>query len=375
MTTTDQTPPQNSSGGVAGAGENAIELKAVEGKSQGRIVRERFFRHSGAMASLVVLAAVLVLAYTSIGAGPLPGWWKYDYRGTNDLLNGGAPTMGLPTWLGGSGLAWGEHPFGQDTIGKDNFAMVMRGVQVSFNVTIIIGVVAGVIGIVFGALSGFFGGLTDGALMRFTDLIITFPVIVIGAVLGKLAGGGNWFYLAVALGLVTWTSLARLVRAEFLTLREREFVDAARVAGASNRRIMFRHMLPNAAGVIIVNTTLLMSIAVLLETALSYLGFGIRQPEVSLGQLISEYQSAFATRPWLFWWPGLFIIILVLAINFIGDGLRDAFDPRQKKIPSAREMDKALASQESTDSPDGSRSGGRVSMKKADEQRQIEKPS
>ena len=375
MTTTDTTPPGNSPDGVAGAGENAIELKAVEGKSQGQIVRERFLRHTGAMVSLVVLAGVLVLAYSSVGIGPVPGWWKYDYTGTNDVLDLGKPTLGLPTWLGGSGLAWGEHPFGQDTIGKDNFAMVMRGIQVSFNVTVIIGVVASIIGIAIGALSGFLRGFIDGALMRFTDLIITFPVIVIGAVLGKLAGGGNWFYLALALGLITWTSLARLVRAEFLTLREREFVDAARVAGASNARIMFRHMLPNAAGVIIVNTTLLMSIAVLLETALSYLGFGITQPEVSLGQLISEYQTAFATRPWLFWWPGLFIIIIVLAINFIGDGLRDAFDPRQKKIPSAREMDKALAAQESSDPGDGSVTGGRVSMKRADEQSQAEKPS
>ena len=381
MTTTDTTPPENSPSGVAGAGENAIELKAVEGKSQGKIVRERFFRHTGAMLSLVVLAAVLILAYTSVGAGPLPGWWKYDYQGANDVLDGGRPTMGLPTWLGGEGLAWGDHPFGQDTIGKDNFAMVMRGVQISFNVTVVIGLVAGAVGIVIGAISGFFRGAIDGALMRFTDLVITFPVIVIGAVLGNLVvgdgegGGGGWFLLALALGAITWTSLARLVRAEFLTLREREFIDAARVAGASNTRIMFKHMLPNAAGVIIVNTTLLMSIAVLLETALSYLGFGITQPEVSLGQLISEYQSAFSTRPWLFWWPGLFIIIIVLAINFIGDGLRDAFDPRQKKIPSAREMDKALAAQESTDPGDGSEQSGRTSMKKADEQVQAEKPS
>ncbi|QWC85266.1 ABC transporter permease [Nocardioidaceae bacterium] len=375
MTSTDNTPPASSTSGSVGAGENAIELKAVEGKSQGQIVRERFFRHTGAMVSLVVLGAVLVLAYSSVGVGPIPGWWKFDYTTTNDVLNRGQPTLGLPTWLGGSGLAWGEHPFGQDTIGKDNFAMVMRGVQVSFNVTIIIGLVAGAIGIVFGAVSGFFRGFTDGALMRFTDLIITFPVIVVGAVLGKLAGGGNWLYLALALGAITWTSLARLVRAEFLTLREREFVDAARVAGASNTRIMFKHMLPNAAGVIIVNTTLLMSIAVLLETALSFLGFGITQPEVSLGQLISEYQSAFTTRPWLFWWPGLFIIIIVLSINFIGDGLRDAFDPRQKKIPSAREMDKALAAQESTSTSRVGAGAGRPSMKDAEEAEQARKPS
>ncbi len=114
-------------------------------------------------------------------------------------------------------------------------------------------------------------------------------------------------------------------------MREREFVDAARVAGASNRRIIFKHILPNAVGVIIVAVTLLMSGAILLESALSFLGFGVVPPDVSLGQLINQYQNAFTTRPWLFWWPGFFIISIALSINFIGDGLRDAFDPRQKR--------------------------------------------
>mgnify|MGYP003449797836 FL=1 len=122
------------------------------------------------------------------------------------------------------------------------------------------------------------------------------------------------------------------MRGEFLSLREREFVDAARIAGASNNRIIFKHILPNAVGVIIVNTTLLMSTAILLETSLSYIGFGVQPPDTSLGLLISQNQEAFQTRPWLFWWPGLFIVAICLCINFIGDGLRDAFDPRQKKF-------------------------------------------
>ena len=137
--------------------------------------------------------------------------------------------------------------------------------------------------------------------------------------------------LALMLGFFAWMGLARFVRTEFLTLREREFVDAARVAGASNRRIIFKHILPNAVGVIIVAVTLLMSGAILLESALSFLGFGVVPPDVSLGQLINQYQNAFTTRPWLFWWPGFFIISIALSINFIGDGLRDAFDPRQKR--------------------------------------------
>jgi peptide/nickel transport system permease protein len=122
------------------------------------------------------------------------------------------------------------------------------------------------------------------------------------------------------------------VRAEFLSLREREFVEASRVAGASDLRIIFKHILPNAVGVVIVSATLLAAAAILLETALSYLGYGIKAPDVSLGLLISDNQSAFQTRPWLFWWPGAFIVLLALLVNFVGDGLRDAFDPRQRRF-------------------------------------------
>ena len=147
--------------------------------------------------------------------------------------------------------------------------------------------------------------------------------------------------LGVVIGLFAWTTMARLVRGEFLTLREREFVDAARVSGARDRRIIFRHILPNAVGVIVVNATLLMAGAILLESALSYLGFGVQSPDTSLGKIVSDNQAAFSTRPWLFWWPGIFIIVIALCVNFIGDGLRDAFDPRQKKMPSERAMRRA----------------------------------
>ncbi len=321
--------------------ENAIELKDVEGLSQGQIVRRRFFRHRGALIGLFTIVAVALLAYTSIGFAGIPGWWKWNHFTPGTVENGGSPTLSLPTWLGGSGFAIGDHPFGQDEIGRDTFARTMKGTQTSLNVMIIISLLSALIGIVVGATSGYFRGATDQALMRFTDLFITFPVVVIGAVLGNLAGSAGAFWLAVALGCITWTTLARLVRGEFLTLREREFVDAAKVAGASSFRIIRKHMIPNAMGVIIVNTTLLASTAVLLETALSYLGFGIKAPDVSLGTMISQYQSAFSTRPWLFWWPGLFIIIIALSVNFIGDGLRDAFDPRQKRVPSARKMARA----------------------------------
>ncbi|MEO5653552.1 MAG: ABC transporter permease [Marmoricola sp.] len=322
--------------------ENAIELKDVEGLSQGQIVRRRFLRHRGAMAGLVTLALIALIAYTSIGALGLPGWWKWTHTDPGAIVNSGSPSLSLPSWLGGSGFAIGDHPFGQDEVGRDIFARTMKGTQTSLNVMMVISLLAALIGMTIGAVSGYFRGWIDEFLMRFTDLFITFPVIVIGAVLGNFAGNAGAFWLAVALGAITWTTLARLVRGEFLSLREREFVDAAKVAGASSFRIMRKHMIPNAMGVIIVNTTLLASTAVLLETALSYLGFGIKSPDVSLGTMISQYQSAFATRPWLFWWPGLFIVMIALSVNFIGDGLRDAFDPRQKRVPSQRAMDKAL---------------------------------
>lgn len=328
--------------------EITIEQRETEGLSLGTIVRRRFFAHKAAMASLVVLGLITLLAFTSVGivvggTGKLvanqetgrlivdglriEGWWKYNWYENYPILNaGGTPTLSI--WP----FQIGEHPFGQDTLGKDIFARVMRGIQQSLTVIVLVGSIATVIGVVVGSISGFFRGKLDSLLMRFTDVIIIIPTLVLGAVLGRTFGG-NAVSLGVLLGLIAWTGLARLVRAEFLSLREREFVDSARVSGAGNLRIIFQHILPNAIGVIVVNATLLMSAAILIETSLSYLGFGITAPDISLGQIISEYNEAFKTRPWLFWYPGLFIVLIALAINFVGDGLRDAFDPRQRRLP------------------------------------------
>ncbi|MBN8881812.1 peptide/nickel transport system permease protein [Salana multivorans] len=306
----------------------------VKGLSQGAIVRKRFRGHTGAMVSIVVLAFVVILAITSIGLGPIPGWWKYGYAGKiPTLVDGGRPSLQL--WP----FSLGEHPFGQDSVGRDYFAMTMRGIQISLFITVVVGAIAAFVGVVIGACSGYFRGKVETVLMRFTDVIIIIPALVAAAVVGQNASDGGVLLLGVFLGLVSWTGMARLTRGDFLTLREREFVDAARLAGASNNRIIFKHILPNAVGVITVNTTLLMSAAILTETALSYLGFGVQAPDTSLGKLISENQAAFSTRPWLFWFPGIFIIVICLCINFIGDGLRDAFDPRQKKISLRRVAD------------------------------------
>ncbi|KNC18576.1 ABC transporter permease [Arthrobacter sp. RIT-PI-e] len=331
-----QTPsdlPRGEAATVTGPTHPTPEAEA-KGLSQGQIVRKKFLGNTAAIVSLIVFAAVVVLSFTSVGFAGIPGWWKYNHTQFVALLDGGAPTVTGP-------FSWGEHPFGQDSIGRDYFAMTMRGTQNSIIIMVIIGTLAGLVGVVVGACSGYFRGWTEAVLMRFTDVIIIIPVVLAAATLGQavnrfVGSGAQIWLLGIFLGLVLWTGLARLVRGEFLTLREREFVDAAKIAGASNARIIFKHILPNAVGVIIVNTTLLMSSAILLETALSYIGFGVKAPDVSLGLIISQNQEAFQTRPWLFWFPGLFIVLICLCINFIGDGLRDAFDPRQKKFNAAR---------------------------------------
>lgn len=322
--------------------ERMIEIQDTIGLTQGQIIRKRFRQHRAAMVSVFTLVILFVGVFTALDwrlfGLNIPGWWRYNHTDILELEfencpggSVGCPTIDLVPFLDGDGIGWGNFPFGQDDIGRDYFSLVMRGAQRSIFVMIIIGALAATIGTVIGAISGYFRGWIDAVLMRITDFIITIPSIIIGSVVGYHFGNLGVAFLAFYLGLFAWTGLSRLVRGEFLTLREREFVDAARVAGASNRRIIFKHILPNAMGVIIVSVTLLMAGAILLESALSYLGFGVIPPDVSLGLLISTYQESFSTRPWLFWYPGIFIIVIALCVNFIGDGLRDAFDPRQRR--------------------------------------------
>jgi ABC-type dipeptide/oligopeptide/nickel transport system permease subunit len=306
---------------------------AIEARTSGQLVRRRFLRHRAAMISLAILVAVTILAFTSIGFGPLPGWWSQGYERTGSVVNGGSMTLDvLPPFLDGDWFAWGNHPFGQDDAGIDYFALSMRGTQESLIIAFVVGIVSTIIGTLVGALAGYFRGRTEGVLMRITDLFLTVPLLVTSAVVANKFGSQGIIFLAVALGLLIWVQLARLVRGEFLSLREKEYVEAARALGASGWRIIYRHLLPNVTGVIIVNATLTISAAILLETALSFVGLGVRAPDTSLGLLVNQYQNASQTRPWLFWWPGFFIIAIALTVNFVGDGLRDAFDPKQTRV-------------------------------------------
>lgn len=326
---------------LAEAEDAALARKDSVSLSQGQLVRRRFFAHRAAMVSTLVLAFIAVMAFTSIGYAGIPGWWDKDYTLAGSVVDGGRPTLSLiPGWLGGEGLRWGENPFGQDSTGKDYFALVMRGTQQSIIIAVIVGFVATVIGAIVGAVAGYYRGWVDAVLMRLTDLFIVIPLLVLAAVLGQIASrsGNTTVALALVLGLVTWTGLARLVRGEVLSLREREYVAAAQSMGAKTSRVIFKHLLPNTIGVIAVNATFAIAGAILLETSLSYLGFGVKAPDSSLGLLISQYQNAFTNRPWLFWWPGMIILAIALGVNFLGDGLRDAFDPRQTRKARRRKQ-------------------------------------
>lgn len=345
---------------------NEIANRDTQGLSQRQIILKRFVKHKAAMASLFTLISIVITVFSALGFRlgigkfgiTIPGWWPYGITDIDPegavaaMCNGGitgCPTLDiLPSFLDGDVMRFGNHPFGTDSIGTDYFALVVRGAQQSIMVMMIVSLLAIVIGTVIGAIAGFFGGIVDSVLMRVTDMFLVTPTIVVGAVIGFRFGNLGIVPLAVMLGFFAWMGLARFVRTEFLTLREREFVDAARVAGASNRRIIFKHILPNAMGIIIVVGTLLMSGAILAETSLSYLGFGVKSPDVSLGLLISQYQGTFSVSPWLFWWPGALIVSIALCVNFIGDGLRDAFDPRQRRHISMKDRKQAKELKRST---------------------------
>jgi len=286
---------------------------AIEVRSQWKTVVRRFVRHRLAMTSLVVLIVIFVASIVGRYI------WRFDYL-ERDTANLSQP----PSWT---------HPFGTDSLGKDMLALTLRGAQRSLLIAFVVSLLATSIGVTLGALAGYFRGWIDTVIMRFTDLLLTIPLLVLAGTLSwQFQGGNSWWFLALLLGCLSWQGTARIVRGEFLSLREKEFVEAARAIGVSDRRIIFRHMLPNALGPIIVSATLAIAGAILVETALSYLGLGVKAPDSSLGLLVSDYQAAFQTRPWLFWFPGIFIIVICLSVNFVGDGLRDAFDPKQTRV-------------------------------------------
>jgi ABC-type dipeptide/oligopeptide/nickel transport system permease subunit len=285
----------------------------VESRSQWAYARRRFLRHKLAMLSLLVLVVILLAGAFAEVVAP----YSYDEI---DLLNAGVgPTLE------------DQHYFGTDLLGRDYFSRVVYGIQTTEKVAFLVALLSTMIGTLIGAFAGFYGGAVDNLLMRFTDLALTLPGLAVLLTAAAFLGNGSQYRTAVILALLFWTALARIVRGTFLSLREKEYVEAAKAAGSGDLRIMFRHMLPNAVGVIAVNATLVIGIAILTEAALSFLGFGIQPPTPALGKLIADGQDVSSDLWWLVTFPGLTIVLIVLCINFVGDGLRDALDPTQRR--------------------------------------------
>ncbi|HVP75056.1 MAG TPA: ABC transporter permease [Gaiellaceae bacterium] len=290
--------------------EAGLEVKV---RSQWDYARRRFLRHRLAITGLTGLVIIF-------GAGifaNLIAPYSFSEIDLTNILHG-------PTTVG-------HHFFGTDEIGRDYFSRVIWGIRTSEEVGLVVAATSSLFGLLVGAVAGYYGGWIDNLLMRFTDLVLTLPALAILLTAAALLGQGSQWRTTFILAAFFWTGIARVVRGVFLSLREKEYVEAAKAAGAGDARIMFRHILPNTLGPIIVNGTLAVGIAIVTEAALSFLGFGIKPPTPSLGVLVAGAQ----TNPqqwWLTIFPGLTIVLIVLCVNFVGDGLRDALDPTQRRI-------------------------------------------
>ncbi len=303
----------------AGTGGAGIDREfTIEARSQRQQIISRFFHNKLAMTGLVGFLVLLVFGFV----GPL-------IYGVNYVdLNSGAQSVPPGTTQGGR-----LYPVGSDAVGRDLLAGLMLGIQRSALVVVVAVVISLSLGMIVGALAGYFGKWIDNVLMRIVDLILTIPLLVVLLIVASnFENAKTALGVALILGLFGWLDLSRIVRSQFLSLREREFVEAAHAMGASNWRIITRHLIPNSLGTIIVWTTLAAAAAILAEASLTYLGFGVGPEDTSLGRLISDGVQAASTRPWLFYFPGLLFLVIVLCINLIGDGIRDAFDPSNKRI-------------------------------------------
>lgn len=291
-----------------------VEIGAPATESMGGLLWNRFHRHPGAIAGIVILS-LLILAVLSAGLSP------YDPE-TSDMDSRFAP----PSW---------QHPMGTDALGRDLLTRVLYGGRVSLTVGFAVVVITLLIGVPIGAIAGYFGGWVDNVLMRITDAALTLPSLLVLILLSAVLREVNAPFLeenpvltiAMVIGLLSWMYVARLVRAAYISIREHDFVLAARMVGASDLRIIIKHILPNAVGPIIVESTLEIGYAILEESGLSFLGFGIQPPTASWGNLLSNAQDHMMKRPWMALFPGLMIFLTIISINYIGDGLRDAFDP------------------------------------------------
>lgn len=280
-----------------------------------RLTLRRFAKNRLAIVGVVVFATIVV-------AVALAGLSPYDPDRTNLRARFEGPSL--------------SHPFGTDDLGRDTLTRVLHGGRISLLVGLLSMTFSVTLGTIVGGLAGYFRGWVDSALMRVTDLFLSMPSLFVLIVLSTLLMGtpfarayGGTLMIVLIIGVLSWMVVARIVRSSFLTIRERDFVEAARANGAGHLRLMVRHVLPNALGPIFVQATLQVAVAIIAESGLSYLGFGIQPPTATWGNMLKDAQTYMTRVPSLAIFPGLMIFLTVMSVNAIGDGLRDAFDPRR----------------------------------------------
>jgi peptide/nickel transport system permease protein len=283
---------------------------AIVGRSFGRQTWDRFRRHRIAIFAVVLL----VLLTIAFWVGPLLSPWAFDQSDPTAFRSG--PTR--------------EHPFGTDPIGRDLMVRTFLGGRFSLRIALVVSLVTTLLGTILGALAGYLGGFVDTIVDQLTNLFLIVPVLIVLLVLGPSLGSSP-NAIAFLLAALLWPQIARVVRGLFLQYKEQEFVLAARAAGARAPRIMFRHILPNTIGPIVVNATLLVGVAIILESTLSFLGAGVKPPTPTLGNLIEAAKGYLESKPSSVFIPGGFIVAIALCVNFLGDGLRDALDPTTRR--------------------------------------------
>ena len=298
--------------------ERAFDIK---GRSLWEDARTRLVRNRAAVASIVILSVIALLALF----GPLFVAYGYDQNDYNIVSC-------APNWWPATGAfcnAGGSHWFGTDSVGRDLFVRVLIGARVSLAVGVIATIVSLLIGVTYGAIAGFAGGRLDGLMMRFVDVLYSIPYIFLVIIL-MMVFNRNFYLLFIAIGAVEWLTMARIVRGQTLSIKQKEFIEAARASGVGSVGVITRHIIPNVFGPVVVYVTLTVPASILAESFLSFLGLGIQEPMTSWGVLIADGAAQMESAPWTLIFPALFMAVTLFCFNFIGDGLRDALDPRDR---------------------------------------------
>lgn len=286
-------------------------VAAVAARSHWRDARRRLGANRAAVASAAVLVAIAVLALV----GPLASPWTYDALDWDRM--GVAPTLDAQHWLG------------TDRLGRDLYVRTLHGVRVSLAIGVLATLVSLAIGVAWGAIAGYAGGRTDAVMMRIVDVLYSLPYVFF-VILLTVVFDRHPAAIFVAIGAVGWLTMARVVRGQALALRHREFVQAAVATGMPGWQVLARHVVPNVAGPVAIYATLTVPQTILIESFLSFLGLGVQEPLASLGNLMAQGAAEMEAAPWMLLVPGAFLVAIVLALNFLGDGLRDALDPRER---------------------------------------------